>query len=82
MEEPQEESINAEVYVIEPLGNETIVDVKLGQNVIKVLAEPDFPVTAGQKIWLRINRSKLHFFHDQSRQCFYHASGESTFQIS
>jgi multiple sugar transport system ATP-binding protein len=82
LEEPREMAISAEVYVTEPLGSETIVDVKLGENVIKVLADPDFPGNPGQKIWVNFNSSRIHFFHAQSNQCLFHASHESPLQIS
>jgi len=74
--------VQAEVYVTEPLGNETIVDVKMGENVIKVLSEADFAVGSGQKIWLKINSMKIHLFHDETHECFFHASGKSSFQLT
>jgi ABC-type sugar transport system ATPase subunit len=74
--------VQAEVYVTEPLGNETIVDVKMGENVIKVLSEADFAVESGQKIWLEINSMKIHLFHDETHECFFHASGKSSFQLT
>ncbi len=81
--EPQVKNfVQAEVYVTEPLGNETIVDVKIGENVIKVLSEADFSASAGQKIWMRINSAKIHLFHDETHECIYHASEKSNFQIS
>ena len=82
LDEPQEDAISAEVYVTEPLGSETIVDVKLGEDVIKVLAEPDFPGNPGQKIWAKLSSPRIHFFDAQSHQCLFHASDESALQIS
>jgi multiple sugar transport system ATP-binding protein len=67
-------TVPAEIYVTEPLGNETIVDVALGENVIKVITEPDFEGKSGQKIKLGIDCSKLHFFNAETHLCFYHAS--------
>jgi multiple sugar transport system ATP-binding protein len=80
-EEPEEKAINAEIYVTEPLGNETVVDVRLGENVIKVLAAPDFIGKPGQKIWINFNCSKLHLFDDESHLCVHHASEESGFRL-
>jgi multiple sugar transport system ATP-binding protein len=74
-------AIPAEIYVTEPLGNETIVDVTLGDNVIKVLTEPDFEGQAGQRIWITINSAKLHLFHEETHECIYHASSQDKIDI-
>ena len=79
---PKEDSIPAEIYVTEPLGNETIVDIKLGDNVIKVLSEPDFAGKSGQRVWITINETKLHLFHDESHECIFYATDKSTFSIT
>ena len=67
--------------MIEPRGNETIVDIKIGENVIKVLAESDFSGTSNQEIWITFNNHKLHLFNEKSHDCVYHASEKSTFTI-
>jgi multiple sugar transport system ATP-binding protein len=81
MSKPEIQSIPAEIYVTEPLGNETIVDIKLGDNVIKVLAEPDFAGEPGKKIWISANTHKLHLFNEQSHECVFHATEKSAFSL-
>jgi multiple sugar transport system ATP-binding protein len=81
-QKPKQPAIDAEIYVTEPLGNETIVDIKLADNVIKVLSEPDFAGNPGQKIWISFNHSKLHLFHEETHDCIFHASEGSSFAIS
>jgi ABC-type sugar transport system ATPase subunit len=78
---PKDPSIQAEIYVTEPLGNETIVDIKIGDNVIKVLAESDFSGNSGQTIWITFNYHKLHLFDDEQHSCVYHATDESDFKV-
>lgn len=80
-EKPAEKAIEAELYVTEPLGNETIVDVKLGENVIKVLIPSDFTGEPGQRIWVSFICSRLHIFHDETHECIHHASEESGFRL-
>lgn len=82
IEKPKERSIQSEIYVTEPLGNETIVDIKLGQTIIKVLAEPDFPGSPGQRIYITMNCTKLHLFHDETHECVYHATEKNMLKIS
>ncbi len=82
LDKPDKEDISeAEIYVIEPLGNETIVDIKLGNEVIKVLEEPDFRGARKQPVWLELNRSKLHLFHKETGKCLYHSSSNIDFHV-
>ncbi len=81
LEKPKETSIHSQVYVTEPLGNETIVDVKVGDHVIKVIDEPDFPGEPNQEIWLTLRESKLHLFDTETGECFCHATMEDRFLL-
>ena len=73
--------IETEIFVSEPLGNETIVDIKLGPEIIKILAEADFPGVRGKKVWIEFNRAKFHLFHKKTGECLFNASSEALFQI-
>ena len=75
------DTIPAEIYVTEPLGNETIVDVSLGENVIKAIADPDFGGKSGQKIRIGIDCTKLHFFDAQTHRCAHHASKKDGIRV-
>ncbi len=78
---PAGDCIPSEVYVTEPLGNETVIDVKVGEEIIKVLTEPDFDVASEQEIWLTINDAKLHFFDEQTGECLFHSIKENTVSL-
>lgn len=75
-------SAPGEIYVTEPLGNETVVDVKIGEQILKVLAEPDFPSLSGEIVWITFDPEKLHFFDSESRICLYHGTEKDRFTIS
>ncbi len=82
MERPdRNDLIETEIFVSEPLGNETIVDIKLGHEIIKALAEADFPGVRGNKVWIEFDRAKFHLFHKKTGECLFHASDEGFFQI-
>jgi multiple sugar transport system ATP-binding protein len=51
-----------QVFVYEPLGDRTIVDVHLGQAIVKVRTAPTVMLAAGQPVWLRPNMERLHLF--------------------
>ena len=81
LQKPTEPSVMGEIYVTEPLGNKTIVDVKLGEDIIKVIDGPSFKGEPAQTIWIRMNEAKLHLFETKSRKCVYHASEDSPVRI-
>ncbi len=60
--EPVSEGVPVEIYVVEPLGAETIVNVKVGGHIVKVRARPEFRAPIGAKVWLRWNQAKVHVF--------------------
>ncbi len=80
-DKPEGPSVIAEIYVTEPLGNKTIVDIKLGGDVIKVIDKASFKAEPGQRVWLQMKEAKFHLFDKKSSKCIYHASEDSPLQI-
>jgi ABC-type sugar transport system ATPase subunit len=81
-EKPKGNSIEAQIYVTEPLGNKTIVDVKLGDDVVKVVTKASFIGKPEQRVWLRFKESKLHLFNGETGACVFHASEQTPLQVS
>jgi multiple sugar transport system ATP-binding protein len=81
-EKPEGQSIDAEIYVIEPLGNKTIVDIKVGEDVIKVIDKPSYIGEPGEKAWLQIREAKSHLFDKDSSRCLFHASTETPLRLN
>ncbi len=59
-----ETTLSGEVYVIEPLGDRTYVDVRVGGESIKVRAAPTYESHAGHLIWLQFNPDRFHVFDE------------------
>jgi ABC-type sugar transport system ATPase subunit len=55
-------SIPGEVYVVEPLGRDDLVDVQVGDNHILVLADPALRVKIGDRVRLSFETDKVQFF--------------------
>jgi multiple sugar transport system ATP-binding protein len=55
-------AIEGTVYVTEPLGDRTIIDVHVGASNVKVKAAPTFEAAPGQSLWLRVNAEHVHIF--------------------
>lgn len=66
--EPQPGSLAGTVFVLEPLGDRTIVDVQVGEDTVKVKASPDIQFEPGQPVWLIPNLDRLHVFDRQTEQ--------------
>jgi multiple sugar transport system ATP-binding protein len=62
---PGDGALPVEVYVVEPLGDRLLVDVRLGGATLRVKTAPTFPARGGDRLWLRFDPAGLHLF-DQS----------------
>ena len=51
-----------EVYVVEPLGSEKIVNVRLAGHIVKARTSPTFRATPGETLFARIDQSRSHLF--------------------
>ena len=57
-----EGALRAEVYVVEPLGNETLVEVKVGDWVVAVRAERGWEAAIGAPVGLLVDPDTACFF--------------------
>ena len=62
LSEPSADAQAAEVLVSEPLGSETIVNVKLGNALVKVRAAPHVRPDAGATVHLRADPARMTLF--------------------
>jgi multiple sugar transport system ATP-binding protein len=76
-----EGGIPASIYVTEPLGGETVVDLELGDRVVKALAPPTVSVSADQAVRVRFEPRRLHVFTDAG-EAVLSAAGEDLFELS
>jgi len=60
-------SIDASVYVVEPIGDCVIVDANVGKNLVKARADASFVADIEEKVYLTFNQSKIHVF-DKKQQ--------------
>jgi len=58
----------AEVYVVEHMGMQVLVTVKLGNLQIKVLTAPPFAKEMGDKVKLHFNVNKIHLFDKKTER--------------
>jgi len=73
--------IPATVYVTEPLGGETVVDLDLGGRLVKALVDPTLKLQENEAVQLALDGQRLHVF-DAEGVGLLSAAGEPLFTVS
>lgn len=58
--------IQSEVFALEPLGNEVIVNLKLGETIFKAKENAEFRAKVGDKLWFAFKKEKLYVFDKET----------------
>jgi len=56
---PAPEAIAGRVVVLEPIGAQQLLTVRIGGDTVKVTTSPEFQADAGEQIWLRFNPDRI-----------------------
>lgn len=56
------ESLEATVYVIEPMGSRVLLSAHLGKNLVKALLHGRTDLRPGSRVWLEFDKDKIHLF--------------------
>jgi len=60
---PLEDAMQGEIYVLEPLGDRTFVDVALSRTAnVRARADADFEAQPGDQVWLQFDSDRIHVF--------------------
>ena len=51
-----------ELYGLEPLGDRTVVDVRVGTEILKVKARPTVTGTPGERLLVTVDLDRAHLF--------------------
>ena len=62
----RDDTVSATVYVLEPLGDRTYVDVEIGEHILKVRADADFTAETGATVYLSFDIDRIHLFDAES----------------
>ncbi|HHE71300.1 MAG TPA: ABC transporter ATP-binding protein [Chloroflexi bacterium] len=65
---PADDTLPAEVLVVEPLGSHNLITVQVGPERIKVNTDADFKARPGETLWLRFNADKIRWIDKASGQ--------------
>ncbi len=57
-------TVRGEVYVVEWLGSEKIINLRVAGHIVKLRTGPTFPATVGETVGVRFDLSRAHLFDD------------------
>jgi ABC-type sugar transport system ATPase subunit len=63
---PDQGQLNGDIYVLEPMGREQVVDLRFGESALRVLAPANFNGQIGDRVGVRIHTDRIHIFEPAS----------------
>jgi multiple sugar transport system ATP-binding protein len=69
--EPTEDTLQVQVMVVEPLGAQILLTVKIGDDIVKVATHPTFQAFSGMDVWLRFPAEKIRWVDQDSGRVLY-----------
>ncbi len=66
-----DDALKVKVLVVEPLGSQNLLTVKIGGDTVKVATHPTFSVSPNQDIWLRFPADKIRWIDRDSGRVLY-----------
>ena len=73
LSQPAQDALQVEVLVVEPLGSQNLLTVKIGEDLVKVATHPTFRVTPGMDVWLRFPSEKIRWVDRDNGKVLYPA---------
>jgi multiple sugar transport system ATP-binding protein len=71
LSKPAEDALQVEVLVVEPLGSQNLLTVKIGDDLVKVATHPTFRVEPGMDVWLRFPGDKIRWVDRENGKVLY-----------
>jgi multiple sugar transport system ATP-binding protein len=63
---PERKAIKATLEIDEPLGDRQVLDLKIGDYLVKALVSPDFKADLGDELWIEFPSDKIYVFDGKS----------------
>ncbi|KAA3657484.1 MAG: ABC transporter ATP-binding protein [Chloroflexi bacterium] len=71
LNQPVDDGVKVRVRVVEPLGSQNLLTVKIGDDTVKVSTHPTFAVVPNQDVWLRFPSDKIRWIDRDSEKVLY-----------
>ncbi|MEM7126818.1 MAG: ABC transporter ATP-binding protein [Chloroflexota bacterium] len=63
---PEDDALQTRVIVVEPLGSQNLLTVKIGDDTVKVSTHPTFDIRPNQDVWLRFPPEQIRWMDSAS----------------
>ncbi len=73
LEAPADDAMQVQVLVVEPLGSQNLLTVKIGEDTVKVSTHPTFNIAPDSDVWLRFPTDKIRWIDRKNGQVLYPA---------
>ena len=73
LNQPADDALKVQVLVVEPLGSQNLLTIKIGDDTVKVSTHPTFDVAADRDVWLRFPADKIRWIDRKSGTVLYPA---------
>ena len=71
LNQPADDALQVRVLVVEPLGAQNLLTVRIGEDIVKVATHPTFEVAPDMDVWLRFPADKIRWVdRDSGRVCY------------
>ena len=71
LKNPADDALPVQVLVVEPLGSQNLLTIKIGSDTIKVATHPTFEVHPDENVWLRFPAEKIRWVDQKNGQVLY-----------
>jgi len=71
LNQPADDALRVEVLVVEPLGSQNLLTVRIGESLVKVSTHPTFDAAPSRDVWLRFPADKIRWFDRDNEQMLY-----------
>jgi len=71
LNQPVDDGVKVRVRVVEPLGSQNLLTVKIGDDTVKVSTHPAFDVAPNKDVWLRFPSDKIRWIDRDSEKVLY-----------
>jgi len=70
-DEASSDTVKAEVYVVEPLGSENIIDLRIAENMMKAKTLPTLLPDISQQVNVWFNKDRMHIFDKKTEKAIF-----------
>ena len=71
LDSPADDALKVQVLVVEPLGSQNLLTVRIGDDTVKVSTHPDLKVASNDYVWLRFPADKIRWIDRESQRVIY-----------